>query len=103
MAEDLTPREPERKPDVSSSAAAPAVEASPPAVPAVDAPRRTSEPRPFRYRFGLAYLVLAVVAGLGVGAAIILIDREPAPHTTWSTWKPAGREGSYPSQIADFV
>jgi len=101
VAEDLTPPEPERAPDVASAATA-AVEAAP-ATPVVEPPRRAAEPRPFRYRFGLAYLVLAVVAGVGVGAAIILLDREPTPDTTWSTWKPSGREGSYPSQIADFV
>lgn len=68
-------------------------------------PRRPREqPRIYRFRFGIAYLALAVVAGLGVGGAILLYERpadreEPA----WSSWRPTGRETSYPDQIADYV
>lgn len=100
MAEDLTPPEPDRTPDVASSATA--VE-TPPAIPLVDPPRRPAESRPFRYRFGLAYLVLAVLAGGGVGSAIILLDREPATEVAWSSWKPVGRESSFAAQVSDFV
>ena len=101
MAEDLTPREPDRAPDVASSAA-PTVEGAP-AVPLVSPPRRPADSRPFRYRFGLAYLILAVVAGAGVGSAIILLDREPEETVTWSSWQPVGRTSSFPAQISDFV
>lgn len=61
------------------------------------------ERRLFRVRFGLAYLVLAVIAGAAVGAAILLVDREPAQKEAWSSWQPVGRESSYDNQIADYV
>jgi hypothetical protein len=62
------------------------------------------EPRVFRPRFALAYLLLAVVAGVGLGAAYLLVTRpDSAPGAAWSSWKPTGRESSYPSQIADYV
>jgi hypothetical protein len=60
VAEDLTPREPERAPDVTSSAT-PAVEAAP-AGSLVERPVAPAQARPFRYRFGAAYLILAALA-----------------------------------------
>jgi hypothetical protein len=66
--------------------------------------RRYDEPRVFGARFAIAYLLLAVVAGVGIGAAYLLATRpDAAPGAKWSSWKPTGRESSYPSQIADFV
>ena len=65
--------------------------------------RREERRAVFRYRFAIAYLVLAVVAGLGVGAAVTLVNRDEAPEAAWSEWRPAGRENSYPAQIADYV
>ncbi|MBA2476641.1 MAG: hypothetical protein H0V40_11890 [Actinobacteria bacterium] len=55
-------------------------------------------------RFALAYLALAVVAGAGIGGAIVLLDRpgqEAGP--AWSSWRPTGSEGSYPEKIAEHV
>jgi hypothetical protein len=67
-------------------------------------PRRVDEPRVFRARFAVAYVLLAVLAGIGLGAAYLLVERpEAAPGAKWSSWKPTGRESSYPSQIASFV
>ena len=86
----------------SAPAAAPAA-----ALPAGLAPveRREERRHPiFRFRFAIAYLALAVVAGTGIGLAIVLFQQpeDPAP-TPWSAWVPAGRETSFPDQIADFV
>jgi hypothetical protein len=68
-------------------------------------PRRPREqPRIHRWRFGIAYLALAVVAGLGVGGTILLYERPADPEEpAWSSWRPVGRETSYPDQIADYV
>jgi hypothetical protein len=66
--------------------------------------RSREHPRVYRWRFGVAYLVLAVLAGAGVGVAVMLLDRpEERAGPAWSEWKPTGRETSYPDQIADFV
>jgi len=55
-------------------------------------------------RFGLAYLVLAVIAGAGVGATIVLVDRPSVDSgAAWSSWRPTGRESSYPGKIAEYV
>jgi len=67
-------------------------------------PRRVDEPRVFRARFAIAYVVLAVLAGVALGAAYLVLERpDAAPGAKWSSWKPTGRESSYPSQIADYV
>ena len=66
--------------------------------------RPREHPRVYRWRFGIAYLVLAVLAGAGVGVAVMLLDRpEERAGAAWSEWKPTGRETSYADQIADFV
>jgi hypothetical protein len=58
----------------------------------------------YRLRFSLAYLVLAMLAGVGIGAAVLLLDRPGSDAgVAWSNWTPSGRESSYPSQIADYV
>jgi hypothetical protein len=97
VAEDLTRR------DVRPSSrveAPPLSESSP----LLAEPRRFDEPRVFRARFAVAYLVLAVLTGVGLGAAYLILERpDAAPGAKWSSWKPTGRESSYPSQIADFV
>jgi hypothetical protein len=91
MAEDLT-----REQQAALPAAAPTS--------LVQAPRRAEEPTQYRFRFGLAYLALAMIAGAGVGAAVLLLGRPDSDNgVAWSNWKPTGRESSYPSQIADYV
>jgi hypothetical protein len=58
----------------------------------------------YRRRFGLAYLALAILAGIGVGTGVLLIQRgEPASGAAWSNWEPAGRESTHPKQIAEYV
>jgi hypothetical protein len=57
----------------------------------------------FRRRFALAYLALAVLAGLGVGATVLLIDRPEEKEVLWSNWRPIGSEGTFDDQIGDYV
>jgi hypothetical protein len=68
-------------------------------------PRRPREhSRIYRWRFSIAYLVLAALAGVGVGLAIMIYQRPAdAEEPVWSTWRPTGRETSYADQVADFV
>lgn len=66
--------------------------------------RPHEHPRVYRWRFGVAYLVLAVLAGVGVGLAVMLIERpDERGNVAWSDWKPSGREASYANQIADHI
>lgn len=67
-------------------------------------PRRSEEDRVHRVRFALAYLGLAVIAGIAVGAWILLADEDNrAAHAKWSTWEPEGADSGRPKQIADYV
>ena len=78
--------------------------ATPDAEPLLVRRRADDEPRVFRARFAIAYLVLAVAAGVALGAAVLLVDRpETAAGAPWSSWKPTGTESSWPRQIADYV
>ena len=59
---------------------------------------------PYRIRFGVVYLALAAVVGAAVGSFVVMLLRDPAPPSAaWSPWRPEGQEGSYPTQIADYV
>jgi hypothetical protein len=85
--------------------------------PVVDAPlatpvdRTDEQPREerarlsgYRRRFGVIYLVLALFAGAGVGALIVLLAQpEAAPTAAWSAWEPSGSETARVRQIADHV
>ena len=97
MAEDLAPERiaPERKDVI--------VPPADPTAPAPVEPRRRSG-RVYRLRFGLAYLALALFAGAGIAAAVLLLNR-PAGSSpvAWSNWQPTGSEASYAGQIADYV
>ena len=70
-------------------------------------PRRPQSGRganPYRIGFGLVYLALAVVVGAAGGSFVVMLLRDPpAPSAAWSPWQPKGQEGSYPTQIADYV
>jgi hypothetical protein len=58
----------------------------------------------FRRRFAVAYLVLAIIAGAGLGAAVLLFDRpEGDSEVAWSSWQPGGSPSTRPRQIADYV
>jgi hypothetical protein len=58
----------------------------------------------YRFRFGLVYILLAVVAGAAVGSFVVLA-LQPAPdeEAAWSTWRPQGRVNAYPAAIAEHV
>jgi hypothetical protein len=74
-----------------------------PTAPAPVEPRRRAG-RVYRLRFGAAYLALALIAGAGIAAAVVLLNRPAGPtELAWSSWQPTGSPSSYPSQIADYV
>jgi hypothetical protein len=66
-------------------------------------PRPADPPSVFRGRFAVAYLVLAVLAGIGIGGAVVLLDRPATREATWSTWKPEGSRATFDDQIARYV
>jgi hypothetical protein len=74
-----------------------------PSQPLVEQRRAVPTRRLFRWRFAIAYVGLAVAAGVGVGGAIVAYDRAPADEVAWSTWRPQGDEFTYPRQIATYV
>jgi hypothetical protein len=58
----------------------------------------------YRSRFALIYVALAVVAGIGIGALIVLISRPDAPEAAkWSAWEPEGSSDARALQIADRI
>jgi hypothetical protein len=58
----------------------------------------------YRSRFAVFYVVLAVVAGTGIGALLVLVSRgSPAPAPAWSAWEPTGTTNQRAAQIADHV
>jgi hypothetical protein len=70
----------------------------------VEPVRPREHPSVHRWRFGLAYLALAVLAGAGIGIAVMVLDRpEKAEPAAWSEWRPVGRANSYARQIAESV
>jgi hypothetical protein len=91
VAKDLTAEVP--------AASEPLVRPAAPTVTAAERARRTAYP----YRFALAYLALALLAGIGIGTTVMLLDRPQEREVAWSSWQPVGRENSYPAQIADYV
>ena len=58
----------------------------------------------YRSRFAAFYVVLAIVAGAGVGTLLVLVGRgSPAPAPGWSAWEPTGSVERRAAQIADHV
>jgi hypothetical protein len=58
----------------------------------------------YRNRFAGFYVALAIVAGAGVGALLVLVNRgSPAPASAWSAWEPTGSIDSRAAQIAERV
>lgn len=58
----------------------------------------------YRGRFAAFYFLLAVVAGAGIGALVVLVSRgSPAPAPQWSAWQPEGSGSRKAAQIADRV
>jgi hypothetical protein len=65
---------------------------------------RPEEERVHRLRFAVAYLGLAVVAGIAVGAGILLAgDDSRVAQASWSSWQPEGDTAGRPKLIADHV
>ncbi|MSO94627.1 MAG: hypothetical protein EXQ81_02385 [Thermoleophilia bacterium] len=55
-------------------------------------------------RFAAVYLVLALCAGIAVGALVVLLARPgAAPDPIWSAWQPAGSDTAKARQIADRI
>jgi hypothetical protein len=70
------------------------------------AERRSEQARrsSYRARFGAVYVVLALILGAGIGAAVILAARPAPPEAApWSAWKPDGSFEASAKQIADHV
>ena len=58
----------------------------------------------YRNRFAGIYLFLAVVAGIGIGALVVMIQRDsPGPAPEWSAFEPAGSSERQAAQIAERV
>ena len=58
----------------------------------------------YRSRFAAFYVLLAIVAGAGVGALMVLVGRgSPAPAPARSAWEPAGSAERRLAQIGDHV
>ena len=58
----------------------------------------------YRSRFAAFYVVLAILAGAGVGALLVLVGRgSPSPAPAWSAWEPTGSVERRSAQIADHV
>jgi hypothetical protein len=71
-----------------------------------DAPPRGERARlsGYRRRFAFIYLALALLAGVALGALIVLISRPDAgPAPVWSAWEPTGSSTARVRQIADHV
>ena len=58
----------------------------------------------YRNRFAAFFVVLAVVAGAGVGSLLVLVGRgSPEAAPAWSAWEPTGTTDQRVAQIADHV
>jgi hypothetical protein len=58
----------------------------------------------YRNRFAAFFVVLAVVAGAGVGSLLVLVGRgSPEAAPAWSAWEPTGTTDQRVAQIAEHV
>ena len=58
----------------------------------------------YRNRFAAFYVMLAIIAGAGVGALLVLVGRgSPVPAPAWSAWEPIGSSERRAAQIGDHV
>ncbi len=82
----------EQQPLVEAEVARPIVEPK--------SPRRGT----YRRRFVIFNVLLAVAAGVGIGALVVLLTRPDAvPNPAWSSWEPTGSSSARVKQIADHV
>jgi hypothetical protein len=57
------------------------------------APAPTERQPAYRFRFGIAYLVLAAVLGTAIGTGILLASRgDEVAGPAWSSWQPAAKD-----------
>ena len=73
---------------------------------AVRQPSRADRARSaaYRSRFVAFYVVLAVIAGVGIGTLLVLVERgSPAAAPAWSAWEPTGSIERRAAQIGDHV
>jgi hypothetical protein len=67
-------------------------------------PRRREEVRVHRFRFAAAYLALAILAGVAVGAAVLFAgETQPPGDAAWSAWRPTTDEPDAAREIAEYV
>jgi hypothetical protein len=88
MADDVTPAAPTPEPEI------------------VLVPDRQERARrsSYRLRFGIIYVLLAVVVGAAVGSFIVLASEGDKPdEEAWSTWQPKGSTTAKVRQIADRI
>ncbi len=58
----------------------------------------------YRSRFAAFYVMLAMIAGAGIGTLLVLVNRgSPAPAQAWSAWEPTGSLERRAAQIGDHV
>jgi hypothetical protein len=68
------------------------------------APKPPKRQGTYRSRFVLFNVILALAAGVGVGALVVLLTRPDAvPSPSWSAWEPTGSSNARVLQIADHV
>jgi hypothetical protein len=71
---------------------------------AKQAPRAPTTPSSHVFRFGLAYILLAMIVGVAVGLAIVLYSRPGAGEgVAWSRWEPTAEGGTRIQEIANHV
>ena len=91
------------EPRVSATDEPPRVIDAEPAIPVTEE-RGILRQASFRKRFAAVYLSLALIAGVGIGAFVVLLARpDAAPAPAWSVWQPDGSESARVRQIADHV
>ena len=58
----------------------------------------------YRNRFAFLYVLLAIIAGAGIGAFLVLVGQGgPEPAPAWSDWSPTGSTERREAQIAEHV
>jgi hypothetical protein len=58
----------------------------------------------YRSRFSVLFVALSVIAGIGIGALIVLVTRgAPVGPDAWSAWKPIGSTERRSAQIGEHV
>lgn len=102
MAEDVIPvgGQPGTAIDTTAIDAEPAKRLAEPGATRAERARRSA----YRLRFVLVYFLLAIVAGSGIGAFVVVLTRPHAkPAPAWSSFAPTGSPDARTKQIASYV